>query len=231
MSVAPAKASHALSRAAMIQKDVAWPRVNRTCRAFSLPEKSYPERLHYRSDRSIITRTYTPVNLMEEPMTKTMKIQGVEVEVTTPYAEGHTVTEAEAKALNTIRAENIGNNRRSAIKELLEAEGATPESVQKAAQKIVAEYDKEYVFTLATASSASKVDPLQREALAIARDWVSAKLKEAGMTRKAYDEANGEEAFKSKVAEVAEMEQVIAAAKESLAQKEALSKKTADLAL
>ena len=41
---------------------------------------------------------------------KTITIQGVEFTVASPYAEGHTITEAEAKALNQVRAENIRNN-------------------------------------------------------------------------------------------------------------------------
>ena len=41
---------------------------------------------------------------------KTISISGQAFDVSTPYAAGHTLTEAEAKVLNQTRAENIGNN-------------------------------------------------------------------------------------------------------------------------
>ncbi|MCB1838493.1 MAG: hypothetical protein KDH99_12825, partial [Alcanivoracaceae bacterium] len=82
-------------------------------------------------------------------MSKTISILGVEVEISTPYAEGHTISEAEAKALNQTRAENIGNNFRKRIKDSKEGvEGAEP------MEKILADlaaYDASYVFTLAAA--------------------------------------------------------------------------------
>lgn len=149
---------------------------------------------------------------------KTITVQGVSLEVTTPYAEGHKVSEAEAKALNQVRAENIANNKRAEIKKMLEEDGATVESVQKAAQKLVTAYDGDYEFTLASVGGggASRLTPLEKEARKLARNWIGGKLKEMGMTQAAYLEQNGEDAIKIKVAELCEHPEIIKAAEENI---------------
>ncbi len=157
------------------------------------------------------------------PKTKDITIQGVMVNLSLPYTEGHTITAAEASALNQTRAENIGNNARRKIKEMLEAEGATPESVAKAAQKLVSEYDKEYVFTLASVGGSARLDPLTKECRAIARNYIGAKLKEMGVTQAAYLEKNGPDAIKEKIIELAEQPAVVEAAKKALAEKDKIA--------
>ena len=81
-------------------------------------------------------------------------INGISFEISTPYSEGHVLTEAEAKALNQTRSENIGNNLRAKIKEMQEA-GESEDAIAA----IVAEKDAEYVFTLASVSASRKLDP------------------------------------------------------------------------
>jgi hypothetical protein len=155
---------------------------------------------------------------------KTITVQGVQVDITQPYTAGHPITEAEAKALNQVRAENIGNNKRAEIKKMLEEEGATTESVQKAAQASVAAYDAEYVFTLASVGGgSSRLDPLTKECRKIARDYITGRLKADGTTQKAYIEANGEEAFKAKIVEISEHPEIVKAAKKSLADREKMA--------
>jgi hypothetical protein len=168
-------------------------------------------------------------------MTKTISIHGVVVTLQTPYAEGHVVTEAEAMALNQTRAENIGNNRRKEIKALIdEAAGSTDDekiaSVQEAVQAMISAYEAEYVFTKASVGggSATRLDPLTKMCQDLAKSFISGKLKEMGMTAKAYLEANGEDAIKNKVAELQDNEQIVAAAKKALRERE---KMTAGLAL
>ena len=157
-------------------------------------------------------------------MTKTITINKVAVEVSTPYEAGHKITEAEAKALNQVRAENIANNMRSKIKDLLSEQGDDVEAVTPAAQEMVADYDASYEFTLASVGGGRKtMAPLEKEARAIATAFIMGKLREAGLTKKAYVEANGDDAFKNKVAEVAENEQVVAQAKKNLEQREKLA--------
>lgn len=141
--------------------------------------------------------------------TKTLSIYGLAAEISAPFVEGHVMTAAEAKALNQTRTENISNNVRKAVGELKSEDGTfTAENAQKALA-IIADADSKYVFTLANVGSGRKVvDPVEREAMAIAKAGLTAKLKERGETVKGYDEKNGEGAFAAKVEEVAQREDV-----------------------
>src|SRR5690606_27986717 len=85
---------------------------------------------------------------MPEPKNK--KIGDHVFPISQPYEEGHTLTAIEAKVLNQVRAENIGNNVRKKVQELL-AEGKTAE-----AEALVAEKDREYQFTEAAAGGSSR---------------------------------------------------------------------------
>lgn len=156
--------------------------------------------------------------------TKNITVQGVVVEVSAPYAEGQTITAAEAKALNQTRAENVRNNCAKQIKELLEGANGDVEAVAKQAQALVSEYDKSYEFTLASVGGGRpKLDPLEKEAYGIARDFLVSKIKEAGMTLKAYTEKNGEEAVKAKIEELAEHPEIVKAAKKALADRQKMA--------
>lgn len=157
--------------------------------------------------------------------TKEMTINGVAVAVTQPYEAGHQITEAEAKALNQVRAENIGNNLRKQIKEALEAAGGDAAAVQASVQDLVTKYDGEYEFTLASVGggSTARLDPLTKECRAIAKNFIAGKLKEMGISQKDYLAANGEDAIKNKVVELAENPQIVAAAKKALAEREKMT--------
>ena len=156
-------------------------------------------------------------------MTKEVTIQGVLVSISEPYAEGATINAAEAKALNQVRAENIGNNVRKQIKDMLEVEGATAESIQASVQAEVATRDASYVFTLASVGGGStRLDPLTKECRKIARDFLAGKLREAGMTQKQYAEKHGEDAYASKIVELADHEAIQKAAKKTLQDREKL---------
>ena len=56
--------------------------------------------------------------------TKEITIAGQTFAVLQPYAEGHTITEAEAKALNQVRAENVRNNMAGKVKAAAEGTAA-----------------------------------------------------------------------------------------------------------
>lgn len=155
--------------------------------------------------------------------TKQMTIQGVTVEVTQPYAPGHKITEAEAKALNQVRAENIGNNMRKAVKDALDAADGDVSAVQADIQAKVTEYDAGYEFTLASVGGGStRVDPLTKECRAIARNFIAGKLKEQGISQKDYLAANGENAIKDKIIELADHPKIVEAAKAALKRREGL---------
>ena len=107
-------------------------------------------------------------------MTKTISIDGEAFEVSTPYAAGHPLTEAEAKSLNQTRCENIGNNFRKQVKEAKE-KGESLDAVRAS----LAEYDAKYTFAMG-GSPRTPVDPIEREARKIARAALVAKLAAAG---------------------------------------------------
>ena len=163
-------------------------------------------------------------------MTKQITVQGVLVDISQPYKAGHAITEAEAKALNQTRCENIGNNVRKVIKELVE-EGGGVEVIQKAAQKIVSAKDEGYEFTLASVGGAARLDPLTKECFSIARNFISGKLKEMGMTQKAYLEKNGEDAIKIQVAELSENPEVVKAAKKALVERAKMAESAPEVVL
>lgn len=141
--------------------------------------------------------------------TKTLSIYGLQAEISAPFAEGHVMTAAEAKALNQTRTENISNNVRKQVGDLRSEDGTFTAENQAKAIALIAEADSKYVFTLANAGSGRKVvDPIEREAIALAKAGLTAKLKERGETIKGYDEKNGEGAFAAKVEEVAQREDV-----------------------
>lgn len=121
-------------------------------------------------------------------------INGIAYEISQPYAEGHVVTEAEARVLNQTRAENIGNNLRAKLKEMAEA-GATPEELAS----LVAEKDGEYVFTLAGARASRQLDPYEREAIKIAREMLREHLAESGRKLTVAPEGLTQEEWDEKV--------------------------------
>ena len=149
-------------------------------------------------------------------MTKQISIHGIEVTISTPYEAGHTITEAEAKALNQTRAENIANNFRARIKAAKEgAEGA--ESLDKVLSDLTT-YDGSYTFSLAAAGgSRSSLTPLEKETRRVAKNWLLAKLKGMGKTLKSYTEEKSADAVESKILEIAATEGIIAEAKKNLA--------------
>ncbi|NJL70386.1 MAG: hypothetical protein HC888_01650 [Candidatus Competibacteraceae bacterium] len=141
--------------------------------------------------------------------TKTLTIYGLTAEISAPFTEGHVCTAAEAKALNQTRTENISNNVRKAIGDLRNEDGTFTAEAQAKALSLIAEADAKYVFTLINVGSGRKVvDPVEREAISIAKAGLTAKLKERNETIKGYDEKNGEGAFATKVEEVAQREDV-----------------------
>lgn len=120
--------------------------------------------------------------MAKTPM-KEITIQKHTFEVREPYAEGHVCSEAEAKALNQTRHENIRNNMARKIKDTLNGAEALNEEQMADISAQVAEYDASYEFTLASVGGARKTkDPIDVEAGKIARAHVNAKIKEAGHT-------------------------------------------------
>lgn len=154
-------------------------------------------------------------------MTKEITIAGHSFPVSQPYAAGHVITEAEAKALNQVRAENVRNNTASKVKAAMEGTQKDGEPTKDNIAEFVAKYDAEYVFTLASVGGGRKpTDPVEVEALKMARaifsDWATSKK----LTVKAVREKIGEEAYEAKIAEIAEREEVVKEAKRRVASRQ-----------
>jgi hypothetical protein len=151
--------------------------------------------------------------------TKTKSIAGHAFELSWPYAAGHVLTEAEAKALNQVRSENIGNNVRTKVQELIEAGDVA------SAQAYVAERDAEYVFSFSTGGGGGtrKMDPIEREARAIAKDIIKNVLAEQGRKLSTIPEGMTKEEWEAKLEENIEMvatkEEVLKAARKRVTEK------------
>lgn len=154
---------------------------------------------------------------------KTITIAGHEFPVSQPYVAGHAITEAEAKALNQVRAENIRNNMASKVKaayaeEDRKEDDPTPETIGA----LVAEYDAAYEFTLASVGGGKRpTDPVEVEALRIARELFAAAISKKGITVKAFRERFTEEVYQAKLAEIAERETVVKEAKRRVKERQA----------
>lgn len=158
---------------------------------------------------------------MAEAKSKT--INGLEFTISQPYDAGHPLTEAEARALNQTRSENIGNNVRAKIKEMQE-KGES----ESAIAAYVAEVDGKYEFTLANVAASRKLDPIEREARSIAKELLKGHLASTGRKLTVAPEGLTQEEWDEKVEgeidRIAASEQVLKQAKKNVDAK----KKTAD---
>lgn len=169
---------------------------------------------------------------------KTM-IQGYSFDISEPYAEGQTITGVEAKALNQLRAENIGNNQRKAVQAVVEGQpmvavtdeegkpkkddkgnvlqqpAPLTEKQLKALQADVTKYDGEY--TLAMARGGRSRDPVESMARTIARARIEKEVKGQGFgSLKAWREKVGDDAYNAKLEEVATNPKVVEHAKRTV---------------
>lgn len=169
---------------------------------------------------------------------RTVTIQGLQFNLSDPYTEGHPLTAAEANALNQLRAENIGNNMRKAIKEAAEAHSEViPDGVLQDFAAKVAEYDAAYEFSMSSGSGGAPriLDPVEKRALEIAR----AKVRDQARTQKRKILAKGVEAtsdtditrerFEEVVRGLAKREDIVKLAKKQVKDQEATAAGEVDL--
>lgn len=148
---------------------------------------------------------------------RTFEILGIEFPVTMPYDAGHVLNEAEAKVLNQTRRENLSNNFRSKVRAFNDGEEGAAASIEDL-QAAFATLDAEYVFTIATAAAAVKYTPEEKEARAIARNYIKGELDKAG--RKLSDIPEGmskeewDDALEGEVARIAALDDVVKMAKD-----------------
>ena len=152
---------------------------------------------------------------MAATATRPLVIQGESFQISQPYITGYAISEIEARVLNQTRGENIRNNQAKAIKTAKEANKFD----LKAATTAVAAYDAEYSFATGGPAVRRTLDPIEKEARAIARNLLATKLKQAGKKMKDQDKAK----LATAVEEWAEHPKVIAAAKKVVKEREELA--------
>lgn len=151
--------------------------------------------------------------------------------VPAPFSEGHVITAIEAKVLNQTRAENIANNFRKRVKAALDGvplkEGEKPETMEAVAAALAA-YADTYTFAMPSSGGREPVDPVEREALKIARAAIKDALTKAGKKIKDIDEDKLEAAIEA----AAQKEEIVKEAKRRVnAQKKAAESTLAELGL
>lgn len=106
-----------------------------------------------------------------------LTIQGHKFEIPTPnYVVGYQLaTEGEAHTLNQTFVENVRNNAAARVKKALgDRESLPDEELTKLTQEIV-EYASKYQFGVRTAGSGgTRKDPVEREALRLAKEAIAA---------------------------------------------------------
>lgn len=141
---------------------------------------------------------------------RNITISGSEFTIPQPFAAGHVCSEGDAKALNQTYAEAIRNNMAAKVKK------------GEAGQAEVSEYANTFVFTIASASTAAKLTPVEREARNLARNAIKAKLDSEGRKIGDVDKDKLEAAIDT----IAQREDIVKQAKKIVEQR---SKATIDL--
>lgn len=103
-------------------------------------------------------------------------IAGKVFNVPVRYEEGHELTAGEASALNQTYHENLRNNFAKKVKDASEK----PDFDQASIQTELDKYAAEYQFGVRTGGGATR-DPVQSEALRIAKDQIRTALKKKGV--------------------------------------------------
>lgn len=101
----------------------------------------------------------------------TIRIKGYSFSLSNPYTEGHSLTAAEAQALNKLREENISNNFRSQVNEQVSrlAPGELlAQSVLDSLQQALTAYDELYQFNMK--AGRNRLGDIDKEILAVARE-------------------------------------------------------------
>lgn len=166
---------------------------------------------------------------MPEPKIKL--IDGESFSISQPYIAGHVISEVEAKTLNQTRSENIGNNLRSAVKDAKEKRdnAEKPDSTDfDNLVAMVAQYDKDYTFSMGGGGvSTRKLDPIEREAKALATEYIKVDLAKKGRTWKQVPEGSTAEEWEAKRDAVLEglmvREDIVKLAKKRVAEKQKIS--------
>ncbi len=144
---------------------------------------------------------------MTDTPTKELMIQGETFTLAIPYVEGHVLSAIEAKVLSQTWFENVRNNQAKAIKEAKENGGFD----LAAATTTVLAYADAYAFSVGgTGAGRQSLDPIEKEARAIARGMIAAQMKTEGRKMKDLNK----DKLANAIAKWAEHPEVIKSAKQ-----------------
>lgn len=110
----------------------------------------------------------------KETPTGSFIIQSKTFNIPRPFAEGHACTASEAGVLNQTLAENIRNNFAANVKKAVEDESFDQAKMQGELDEYLESYD------FGVRKGRGPADPVEREALNIAKDIVKNALREKG---------------------------------------------------
>ena len=158
-------------------------------------------------------------------------IQGYSFDIMEPYKDGDKMDGVAARALNQLRAENIGNNLRKTVQALIEkqpqvplrdangnarvdADGKPVTEPERLSDEQLVELQAELTsydegYTLDMARGGRTTDPVEKMARDIARALLAQTVKAQGFgSIKAWRDKVGDDAYNAKVAEIMAKPQV-----------------------
>ena len=124
----------------------------------------------------------TGIPYTDETPTSEIAIAGINFQAPNPYVAGHALRENEAGVMNQTLHENLRNNFASTVKEAKTKAEENGGDVDTAAlQTQFIEYIKDYDFGVRRAGGARIADPVEREAMKLAREKVRQALQKKGV--------------------------------------------------
>lgn len=140
------------------------------------------------------------------PALRDVKIGGVDLVVSIPYKAGDVLDADEAAQLNQVYIENIGNNFRKKVAEMLEG-NKTPEDIQSELDK----YADSYTFGSRRVGGVRRTtDPLEREMRMLAKKAVIAFFKKKDQDFAELSDEQKEQSIKTYLEKYGEQVKVIA---------------------
>lgn len=112
-------------------------------------------------------------------------VKGIVLKVPAPFKEGHVLRPNEAAVLNQTYAENLRNNFSNTVAKAIEEAGGADKVKVKDLQKQLDSYVTEYDFGVRRAGTIT-ADPVEREALKLAKEKVKEALKAKGIKLKDF---------------------------------------------
>lgn len=168
-----------------------------------------------------------PIENVNDADRNTIKVAGVNLTVPAPFVEGHVLRPNEAAVLNQTYSENLRNNFASTVKKAIEEAKGIANVDVSALQEQMDKYIQTYDFGVRSSGGGSRsLNPIEREAMNIARSKVRSALKKTGKNVKDY---TAEQINKLAEQAVEKYPQLMEQAKKIVALREAVGNESLDL--